>query len=511
MIQKKTQWKRRILLIILDGYGETKKTRGNAIRLAKKPFIDHLWKTYPHTLLKTDGQAVGIPKGNQGGSEVGHFTMGAGRIVFQTLEQINQDIASGKFFKNKILLKAIQNVKKNNSKLHLVGMISDQGVHSDIKHLFALMKLAKQHELKKVYIHAITDGRDVPEQSACKYIKQLLAQMKQLEIGQIATIIGRYFAMDRDRNWDRTQKAYELMTLGKGKNEKNSLQAIKSTYAAKDKSDYYIEPILVSKEGLVGKKDTIIFFNFRTDRARQLTEAFVNKKFGEFKTHHENVHFVAFGQYTTLSPVAFPTPKIVNNLGSVCEKNGLKQLRMAETEKYAHVTYFFNSQIKEPCAREDRVLIDSPKTKSYAHKPEMSAYELTKEACRQIDKTKYDLIVLNYANADLVGHSGDLKATIACIQVLDACLKKLIEKALEKKYTVLLTADHGNAEEKLYKDGSPCPSHSRNPVPFFLISHPAMEVGLKKGKGLKDITPTILHLLNIPKPKEMTGENLIDT
>ena len=488
--------KPKVFLCILDGFGHGKRYKGNAITHAKTPFINKLKRKYPWTLLKTHGESVGIPKGNQGGSEVGHFTIGAGRIVKQPLLQINDDIKSKKFFKNKEIRRAIKHAKKHNSTLHILGMISDQGVHSNIHHALALLKLAEKKKIKNIYIHAITDGRDVAPQSAKKFLK-LLPKDK------IASIIGRYYAMDRDKNIKRTQKAFELFTKGKGLKSKDPIQAIQSQYDKGLESDYYLKPVLLNKEGLMKKGDTIINFNFRTDRSKQITEMLISKI---------KPYYLAFGPYTKKAPVAFPAPTVKNNLSTILSKKKRRQLRIAETEKYAHVTFFFNSQIKKPFSLEKRVLIDSPKCASYADKPEMSAPEVMDALLRRLNKG-YDFIALNFANPDLVGHSGDIKATTKAIETLDQCLSQIIPKALAENYTVLVTADHGNAEFMLYPDGSPAASHSTNPVPFILISKDKKQLLKSSQKrataGLQNIAPTILKLMGIRKPRQMKGESLV--
>lgn len=502
---------KKAILIILDGYGEGKKYKGNAITNAKTPFIDSLRKKYPKTTIKTSGNAVGLPKGFQGGSEVGHFTMGAGRVVWQSLEEINRSIKNGSFYKKRPFIHAIERAKKNNSKLHLLGMISDQGVHSEYSHLFELMKLAKKHKVKKVYIHAITDGRDVPERSGKKFLKKLQKEMKNIGIGKISTMIGRYYAMDRDKNWNRTKKAYDLYTKGKGEKTDDPVKELKRQYDKGVESDYYIKPVLLDEDGLIESKDSVIFFNYRSDRASQITKAFTEKRFNKFKIDKRvKPYFVCFGPYSKIAPVVFPAPKIRTNLGKFISRKGFRQLRIAETEKYAHVTFFFNSQEKEPYKKEERILVPSPKVPSYAEKPEMSAKDITKKLLTALKKKEYKLIVLNFANCDLVGHSGDYKATIKAVQTLDECLKKIIPFLQEKGYEAIVTADHGNAEYMIYeKNGEECPSHTTNPVICILVSDEHKNAKLKKNKGLKDIAPTIIDLLNLKKPKEMTGESLI--
>lgn len=514
----------KVLLCILDGYGHGKAYAGNAITQAKKPFIDSLQREYPWTLLRTSGEAVGIPRWNQGGSEVGHFTIGAGRIVEQPLLEINNAIKSGSFFKKKEFLDAIKHVKKNKSALHIVGMISDQGVHSNIHHGLALLELAARHDVQRVYFHAITDGRDVEPQSAKRFLKMLQKKMSSIfaerllreanatggsnhintiKPYELATIIGRYYAMDRDTNLDRTRKAYDLFTKAAGTQAKDPIKAIDAAYAAGLESDYYLEPIVLNPEGVMRKNDAVICFNFRSDRTKQITEMLLSKL---------KPYFVAFGPYTKSSPVAFPQAIVKNSLAQVLADSGKKQLRIAETEKYAHVTFFFNSQIKEPVKGEERILIASPKCPSYAQKPEMSALKVTAALLKEIPKG-HDFIALNFANPDLVGHSGDIKATIKAIETLDTCLSKIVPLALKNNYAVLVTADHGNAEFMKYEDGSECASHSTNPVPFILVTNDhklLTSAGRSRATaGLKDIAPTVLKLLKLKQPKEMTGQSLV--
>jgi 2,3-bisphosphoglycerate-independent phosphoglycerate mutase len=516
--RKKSKEKPRVLLCILDGFGHAKNYKGNAITRAKTPFINKLKRKHPWTLLKTHGEAVGIPKGNQGGSEVGHFTIGAGRIVEQPLLKINNSIKSGKFFKKKDLLAAIKHVKKNKSALHILGMISDQGVHSNIHHGLALLELAKRKKVKKVYFHAITDGRDVEPKSAERFVKMVQKKIRQLDFpahgghAQIATIIGRYYAMDRDKNLKRTQVAYELLTKGKGRRAKDPITAIKAQYQGKYgkplESDYYLKPIVLTVDAQIKKQDAIICFNFRSDRTKQITDMLTKK-----------TYFVAFGPYTKKAPVVFPAPVVKNNLAQVLAKNKRTQLRIAETEKYAHVTFFFNSQNKQPVQGEKRILVGSPKCPSYAEQPEMSAPEVTDRLLKEIPK-HHDFIALNFANPDLVGHSGDVKAAIKAVETLDKSLAKIVPLALQHNYTILITADHGNAEFMTYPDGSQCASHSTNPVPFILVSTSAKDpsgkpLALKKSSharataGLQSLAPSILKLMRIKKPRQMTGESLV--
>ncbi len=488
----------KVLLVVLDGFGHTKSRKGNAIAMAGMKYEKSLRRKYPTTELKCTGKAVGLPKGAMGGSEVGHFTMGAGKVVLQSQEEINDDIRTGKFFKNQEILKAIRNAKKHKTALHLIGMISDEGIHSHTNHLFACLELAKRHKLNKVFVHAITDGRDVPERSAKKYIRQI-----QKRGGVIASIVGRYYAMDRDNNWKRTKKAYMLMTRAEGISEPDPIQAIDNAYERGDDTDYYLKPMIIKPEGRIKNRDSVIFWNYRTDRSAQLAAAFCDPKFKKFERRRVG-HLVMtiFGEYSKCANVAFEAPTSKNNLGSIISRKKIPQLRIAETEKYAHVTFFFNSQEKEPYPLEDRIMVPSPKVTSYSEKPEMSATEVTDKALTAIEKEKYGLIVLNYANADLVGHSGDLDATIACCKHIDKCLKRLIPEAQKRGYDIILTADHGNADSMKYPDGADNPSHSMNPVLCTIISDRKLKK-LKKSKGLSSIAPTILDLMWIKKPKGM--------
>lgn len=492
---------KKILLMILDGYGEGKKYKGNAVTNAKTPNIDKLRKTYPKTHLAAHGPAVGLPAGFQGGSEVGHYTMGAGKIVLGAMMEIDKVIKDGKLDKIKEIEGAIKNVKKNKSKLHLMGMVSDAGLHSNYNHLFALLRMAKKHKLKEVYIHMFMDGRDVPEQSGDKFIKKVQAEIKKAGVGKIATMVGRYFAMDRDKNWGRTKKAYDLMTKMKGDFEENAIDALKKQYARDVESDYYIEPVVLNKKGKVEKKDSVIFFNYRTDRAAQITEKFMKGV---------KPYFCCFGPYSKTAKVAFPAPKLKTNLGKIISKKNFKQLRIAETEKFAHVTFFFNSQDKKPYKGEKRILIPSSKVKSYASKPEMSAKKITEALIKDLKNHEYKFIALNFANCDLVGHSGDYKAAVKAVETLDECIGKIIPTAKEKGYTTLVTADHGNAEYMIYEEnGEECPSHTLNPVIFLLCGDEYKKAKLKKKGGLSNIAPTILDILEIKKPKDWDNSLII--
>ncbi len=501
--------KNKVLLVICDGFGEAPEGPGNAVTLANTPNIDELKLRYPFSLLQASGEAVGLTEGSMGGSEVGHFTIGAGRVVPQFLLTINRSIEDGTFFENPALVEAIEYAKTSNKPLHLLGMISDKGVHSHIDHLFALVSWAAKEGVKDIYIHCITDGRDVKERSAKRFIKQVEEQIQKSGAGKIATIIGRYFSMDRDTNWDRTQKGYRLMTAGDGEKFDDPNTAIDHFYEADpDLTDYYMPPIVLDESGFIKEGDAVIFFNYRTDRTRQITSAFVDPDFKEFERTIGGVKFVCMGPYSEHAPVAFDVPKVENNLANYLSNNNLTQLRCAETEKYAHVTFFFNSQVKEPVKGEDRILVNSPKVPSYAEKPEMSAPEVTEKVVNALKEAKYDVVIVNYANCDLVGHSGDLDATVKAVEVVDDAIGKLYKQATESGYTMLLTADHGNADDMKYPDGSDKPAHSMNPV-IFLIADGVDEIKEIKNGGLADIAPTMLKILGLPQPGEMTGKILI--
>ena len=502
---------RKVVLIVNDGWGIAKAGKGNYITQAKTPNMDFYWKKYPHTLNKAHGAAVGLPEGSQGNSEVGHLHLGAGRVVWQMYEKINRTIKDGSFFRNKVLIRAMQHAKQ--TRLHLMGLCSDGGIHSHLKHLFALLEMAKKQGVRKIFINFFGDGRDVPEKSAEKYIRLIEQKCRQLGIGKIASIVGRYYAMDRDNNWDRTEEAYNLLTLGKGVKAKTATQAVKQAYRRGDKTDYYLRPALIDEEGLVGDGDAVIFFNFRTDRPRQLTRTFIDKNFREFRRKNcPDVHYATMTQYdkTFHCPFAFTEDNVSQNLAEIISRHGLRQLRMAETDKYAHVTYFFNSQVEKPYRGEERILVPSPKVPSYDATPEMSASGIAEEAVKQIRKKKFHFMLINFANCDLVGHSAIKKAIIRATEVVDGCMGKVVNAALENGYEIIVTADHGNAEDKLYPDGKPKPSHSTNPVPFILISDDKMlkNIRLHRG-GQRDVAPTILDLMGIKKPAAMTGKSLI--
>ena len=504
----------RVILIVRDGWGYSEETKGNAVRQANLPNDTCYMREYPWTLLKCTGNAVGLPKGTQGGSEPGHLTMGAGRIVWQPFEEINQAIYNGTFYDNPTLLSALESCKKKGSRLHLMGLLSDQGIHGSTFHLYSLLELAKRYALKDVYIHCFLDGRDVPERSARSFIEETQKQIREKGVGKMASMIGRYYAMDRDTNWDRTLKAYDLLTLGEGWKEIDSIQAVEHAYQRGNPTDYYVQPIAMVEDGkpvaTIDAKDAVIFWNYRSDRARQITYALTQNNFEHFpRKKFPRVYFVCMSGYDkhlTL-PVAFPQNTVENNLTQVLAAKGLRQLRIAETEKYAHVTFFFNSQIEDPVKGEDRILVPSPKVASYQEKPEMSAPEITEKLVPEIKRGVFDFILVNFANGDLVGHSADMTAGIKACEIVDECVGRVVDVGLINGYTVLITGDHGNIETMFYPNGEPNPSHGTNPVPFILIGSDKQK--LKGGLGLSSISPTILTLLGIPKPSEMTAESLI--
>ena len=507
--------KKLTMLMILDGFGENPKKEGNAVKLAKTPNIDRLMKEYPNTKIAASGLAVGLPEGQMGNSEVGHTNIGAGRIVYQELTRITKSIENGDFFSNEELVKAMENCKKNNSKLHILGLVSDGGVHSHIRHLFGLLEMAKRRDIEEVYVHCFLDGRDTPPASAESYIQELEEKMRKKGIGKIATVAGRFYGMDRDKRWNRIQKAYNAMVFGEGNKSTQVINAIESSYQ-KEVFDEFVEPTVITNGekpvATIEDGDSVIFFNFRPDRAREITRAIVDKDFNEFETKKMNTYFVCFTNYDETMPnvhIAFKKEMIKNTLGEIVSKNGGKQLRIAETEKYAHVTFFFNGGEEKQYEGEDRILVPSPKVETYDMKPEMSAYEVTQKVVEAINSEKYNCIILNYANPDMVGHTGSLSAAIKAVEAVDECVGKVITAIESQKANLIITADHGNAEQMIdYKTGEPHTAHTTNLVPLILISE-RENVKLREGK-LADIAPTLLELMGLEKPKEMTGESLIE-
>ena len=507
--------KKLTMLMILDGFGENPKKEGNAVKLAKTPNIDRLMKEYPNTKIAASGLAVGLPEGQMGNSEVGHTNIGAGRIVYQELTRITKSIENGDFFSNEELVKAMENCKKNNSKLHILGLVSDGGVHSHIRHLFGLLEIAKRRDIEEVYVHCFLDGRDTPPASAESYIQELEEKMRKKGVGKIATVAGRFYGMDRDKRWNRIQKAYNAIVFGEGNKSSQVINAIESSYQ-KEVFDEFVEPTVITNGekpvATIEDGDSVIFFNFRPDRAREITRAIVDKEFKEFETKKMNTYFVCFTNYDETMPnvhIAFKKEMIKNTLGEIVSKNGGKQLRIAETEKYAHVTFFFNGGEEKQYEGEDRILVPSPKVETYDMKPEMSAYEVTQKVVEAINSEKYNCIILNYANPDMVGHTGSLSAAIKAVEAVDECVGKVITAIESQKANLIITADHGNAEQMIdYKTGEPHTAHTTNLVPLILISE-RENVKLREGK-LADIAPTLLELMGLEKPKEMTGESLIE-
>ena len=502
------------MLMILDGFGNNSNESGNAVKIAKTPNIDELIKKNPTTQIFASGLNVGLPDGQMGNSEVGHTNIGAGRIVYQELTRITKAIEDGDFFSVPELCKAIENCKKNNSKLHIMGLLSDGGVHSHMRHLFAILELAKRKGFEDVYIHCFLDGRDTPPASGENYILKLEEKMKEKGIGKIATISGRFYAMDRDKRWQRIQKAYDAIVKGEGVKWASAEMAIEASYQ-KEVFDEFVEPtVICSGDKPIAKiedNDSVIFFNFRPDRAREMTRTLVDKNFKEFETVDlKNLYFVCFTQYDETMPnveIAFKPTVLNNTFGEYISHKGLKQLRIAETEKYAHVTFFFNGGNEKQYEGEDRILIPSPKVETYDLKPEMSAYEVTDKVIEAINSKKYNSIILNYANPDMVGHTGNLDATVKAIEVIDKCVGKVVEAVKSVGGILLITADHGNAEQMIdYKTGEPHTAHTTNPVPLILVGMP--DVKLKEGK-LADLAPTMLDIMELPKPEEMTGESLL--
>ena len=507
--------KKPVMLMILDGFGIAEKSEGNAVALANKPNFDRLVKEYPNTQLQASGMAVGLPEGQMGNYEVGHLNIGAGRIVYQELTRITKSIADKDFFENEALLKAMKNAKENNTSLHLMGLLSNGGVHSHIDHLRGLLEFAKKEGLQKVYVHAFMDGRDVPPSSGAEFIKETEAMMKEVGVGEIATVSGRYYAMDRDNRWERVELAYNALVLGKGETAESAEKAIQNSYAD-NKTDEFVLPCVITENGhpktTIKNGDSVIFFNFRPDRAREITRAINDREFAGFKRETLDLVFVTMTQYDkTLEGVniAFKPQTLVNTLGEYVASKGLKQLRIAETEKYAHVTFFFNGGVEKENEGEERALIASPKVATYDLKPEMSAYEVTDELLKRLDEDKYDMVILNFANPDMVGHTGIVEAAVKAVEAVDECLGKVVDKVLEKEGTVFITADHGNAETMIDEaTGNPFTAHTTNKVPFVWVSNNREGKYLSDGK-LADIAPTMLNVMGLEVPSEMSGECLI--
>ena len=502
-------------LMILDGFGASEETRGNAIKISGVPNITALKAKYPDTIIGSAGMAVGLPEGQMGNSEVGHLNIGAGRVVYQELTRIGKAISDGEFFDNEELVGAMETVKENGTKLHAFGLISDGGVHSHQDHLYALLRMAKKRGLSEVYVHCFMDGRDVPPDSGKGYIEQLEAKMKQIGIGKIATVMGRYYAMDRDNRFERVEKAYNAMVRGTGVTAQSAVQAMQQSYD-KDEMDEFVLPTVVQSGGepvaKIGSGDACVFFNFRPDRAREITRAIAESDFDAFEREPLEVHFVCMTQYDVTFKnvhVAYTPQSLDGTLGEYLADNNLTQFRIAETEKYAHVTFFFNGGVETPNEGEERFLIPSPKVATYDLKPEMSAYEVTDEAIRQIESGRFDVMILNFANPDMVGHTGILEAAVSAVTVVDECAGKVVDAILKAGGEVIITADHGNAEKMLDENGKPFTAHTVGDVPLILVGERFVNKQLRQGGILADIAPTMLEMMGLPAPKEMTGKSLI--
>jgi 2,3-bisphosphoglycerate-independent phosphoglycerate mutase len=504
-----------VVLIILDGFGLREEIHGNAVAQAKKPNFERYWRQYPHTILQASGKAVGLPEGQMGNSEVGHLNIGAGRMVYQDLTRVTQDIEKGEFFKNETFLHTIEYVKKKDVNLHLYGLLSDGGVHSHIRHLFALLELLAKENVKKVFVHAFLDGRDVSPDSSTWYIERLQSKMNQLGVGKIATVQGRYYAMDRDHRWERTEKSYRAMVYGEGPTYTNPIQAVQESYKKSIFDEFVFPTVMVDEQGepigTIQDEDAIIFYNFRPDRALQISLAFTNKDFRGFDRGSkapQHLYYVCLTHFseTVAGYVAYKPTDLDNTLGEVLSQHHLTQLRIAETEKYPHVTFFFNGGREEAYPGEERILIPSPKVATYDLKPEMSAYEVTEALLKELAAKKQDMIILNFANPDMVGHSGKLAPTIEAVKAVDQCLGRIVDTVLSQGGVALITADHGNADMVIDDQGHPYTAHTIFPVPCIITDQ---SVTLRKDGILADIAPTLLQLLKLPQPKEMTGNTLI--
>ncbi len=505
--------KKTTVLLILDGYGLNDRVEGNAVKQAKTPVMDKLMAECPFVKGEASGLAVGLPDGQMGNSEVGHTNMGAGRVVYQMLVKISKAIQDGDFFRNPALVAAMEACKEKGTALHLMGLLSPGGVHSHMEHLYGLLQMAKNFGLSKVYVHAFLDGRDVPPSSAADYMKEAVAKIEEIGVGSVATISGRFYAMDRDNAWDRVEKAYRALVLGEGVQEDCPVCAIKHSYE-NGVTDEFMLPTVVDRNGKIQKDDSVIFFNFRPDRARQITRAFVDPDFTGFErpNGYFPVHFVCMAQYDAEMPnvsVAYPPEALTMTFGEFLAKHGMTQLRLAETQKYAHVTFFFNGGEEKQFEGEDRILVNSPKVATFDMQPEMSAPEVCENLCKSIRSGKYDVIICNFANPDMVGHTGIMEAAVKAIETVDECVGKTVEAIQETGGQMFICADHGNAEQLIdYETGAPFTAHTTNPVPFILVNMPE-NVGLREGGYLADIIPTLIAMMGMEQPKEMTGHSLL--
>lgn len=509
--------KKPVVLMILDGYGLSEKKEHNAVSEAKTPNVDSLMKDYPFVKGYASGMAVGLPEGQMGNSEVGHLNMGAGRIVYQELTRITKEIQDGEFFENTELLEAVDNCKKNDSALHLFGLLSDGGVHSHISHLYGLLELAKRHEIKKVYVHCFLDGRDTPPASGKDYVKQLEEKMAELGVGEVASVMGRYYAMDRDNNYDRVKQAYMVMTSGEGLTAESAQEGIQASYD-REENDEFVKPTVIVKGkepvALIQDNDSVVFFNFRPDRAREITRCFCDNDFKGFEREKRlQLTFICFSEYDPTIPnkrIAFTKVEVKNTFGEWIAANGMKQARIAETEKYAHVTFFFNGGVETPNDGEDRILVNSPKdVPTYDLKPQMSAYEVCDKLCEAITSKKYDVIIINFANPDMVGHTGVESAAIKAIEVVDECVGKAVDAIKAVDGAMFICADHGNAEQLIDPEtGAVYTAHTTNPVPFILVNYDSAYT-LREGGCLADIVPTMIEIMGKEQPVEMTGKSLL--
>ena len=503
-------------LIILDGFGCRGEEKGNAVAQAKKPNFDRYWEKYPHAHLTACGEAVGLPEGQMGNSEVGHLNIGAGRIVYQNLTRVNLSIKEGEFYEKEPFLEAMEHVKKHGSSLHIFGLLSDGGIHSHIEHLYALLKLAAQEKVEDVYVDGFLDGRDVGPQSAPKYIRELQEKFEEYGVGQLATLSGRYYSMDRDKRWDRIEKSYRAMVYGEGRQYSDPIKAVEDSYEEEVFDEFVLPTVMTNEDGspvsTIQDNDAVIFFNFRPDRAIQMSRVFTNEDFREFDRGDSFPHNVQFTTMTNFSEtvqgdVAFQSVNLDNTFGEVVSQNNLKQLRIAETEKFPHVTFFFSGGRENEFPGEERILIDSPKVATYDLKPEMSIYEVTDRLVKEIEEENHDAIILNFANPDMVGHSGKLEPTIKAVEAVDECLGRVVDALLEKGGSAVITADHGNADEVVTLEGKPMTAHTKNLVPVIVTEEGAE---LRKDGILADLSPTMLDLLDLKQPKEMTGKTLIE-
>lgn len=508
--------KKPLVLCILDGFGRNDSEYGNAIKAAATPNLTKLFAENPTTYIGASGMDVGLPDGQMGNSEVGHTNIGAGRVVYQELTRITKSISDGDFFENEALAGAVGNAKENGSALHIMGLLSNGGVHSHNSHLYAILELAKRAGLEKVYIHAFLDGRDVAPTSGADFVEELVGKCSEIGVGKIATVMGRYYAMDRDNRWERVEKAYAAMVYGEGNKNADPVAAVRKSYEqidseGKNITDEFVVPTVCLEDAVINEKDSVIFFNFRPDRAREITRTLVDPEFSGFerKRGFINLYFVCMTQYDASMPnvhIAFKPQSLENTLGEYLSKEGMTQLRIAETEKYAHVTFFFNGGVETVYEGEERVLVNSPKVATYDLKPEMSAFEVAAKACENIESGKFDVVILNFANCDMVGHTGIFDAAKAAVQAVDTCVGKVMASVVKMGGSAIITADHGNADKMYETDGSPFTAHTTNPVPFTVVNYPCT---LRDGGRLCDIAPTMLKMLGLKQPAEMTGESII--